>query len=32
MFTPFEYDYMLKAILVSGMIGGVCAFLSCYLM
>ncbi len=31
MFTPFEYDYMLKAILVSGMIGGVCAFLSCFI-
>lgn len=31
MFTPLEYDYMLKAILVSGMIGGVCAFLSCFI-
>jgi ABC-type Mn2+/Zn2+ transport system permease subunit len=31
MLTPFEYDYMLKAILVSGMIGGVCAFLSCFI-
>ena len=29
--TPFEYDYMLKAILVSGLIGGVCAFLSCFI-
>jgi ABC-type Mn2+/Zn2+ transport system permease subunit len=28
---PFEYDYMLKAILVSGLIGGVCAFLSCFI-
>ena len=28
--TPFEYEYMLKAILVSGLIGGVCAFLSCF--
>jgi ABC-type Mn2+/Zn2+ transport system permease subunit len=28
--APFEYDYMLKAILVSGVIGGVCAFLSCF--
>jgi manganese/iron transport system ATP-binding protein len=26
--TPFEYEYMVKAILVSGFIGGVCA-LSC---
>jgi ABC-type Mn2+/Zn2+ transport system permease subunit len=31
MFTPFEYDYMLKAILVSGLIGAVCAFLSCFI-
>lgn len=29
--TPFEYAYMLKAILVSGLIGGVCAFLSCFI-
>jgi len=29
--TPFHYDYMLKAILVSGLIGGVCAFLSCFI-
>lgn len=29
---PFSYDYMLKAILVSGGIGAVCAFLSAYLM
>ena len=28
--TPFQYDYMLKAILVSGVIGGVCGFLSCF--
>lgn len=28
--TPFHYEYMLKAILVSGVIGGVCAFLSCF--
>ncbi|HYP17096.1 MAG TPA: metal ABC transporter permease [Opitutus sp.] len=28
--TPLQYDYMLKAILVSGVIGGVCAFLSCF--
>jgi len=30
-FTPFQYEYMLKAILVSGLIGGVCAFLSCFI-
>jgi len=29
--TPLEYEYMLKAILVSGVIGGVCAFLSCFI-
>jgi ABC-type Mn2+/Zn2+ transport system permease subunit len=29
--TPFQYDYMLKAILVSGLIGGVCGFLSCFI-
>ncbi len=29
--TPFDYDYMIKAILVSGLIGGVCAFLSCFI-
>lgn len=29
--TPFQYDYMVKAILVSGLIGGVCAFLSCFI-
>ncbi len=28
--TPFHYEYMVKAILVSGLIGGVCAFLSCF--
>jgi len=28
--TPFEHDYMLKAILVSALVGGVCAFLSCF--
>lgn len=28
--TPLQYDYMLKAILVSGVIGTVCAFLSCF--
>ncbi|MFP1907380.1 metal ABC transporter permease [Lonsdalea quercina] len=29
---PFNYDYMLKAIWVSAMVGAVCAFLSAYLM
>jgi ABC-type Mn2+/Zn2+ transport systems, permease components len=29
--TPFQYEYMVKAILVSGVIGGVCAFLSCFI-
>lgn len=29
--TPFHYEYMVKAILVSGLIGGVCAFLSCFI-
>ncbi len=28
---PLRYEYMLKAILVSGAIGGVCAFLSCFI-
>lgn len=28
---PLHYTYMLKAILVSGLIGGVCAFLSCFI-
>ncbi len=28
--VPFQYEYMVKAILVSGLIGGVCAFLSCF--
>lgn len=28
---PLQYDYMLKAILVSGLVGGVCAFLSCFI-
>jgi manganese/iron transport system permease protein len=30
--VPFEYDYMLKAMWVSALVGGVCAFLSAYLM
>lgn len=29
--VPLEYDYMVKAICVSGLIGGVCAFLSCFI-
>ncbi len=28
---PFQYEYMQKAILVSALIGGVCAFLSCFI-
>jgi manganese/iron transport system permease protein len=30
--VPFSYDYMLKAMWVSALVGGVCAFLSAYLM
>jgi manganese/iron transport system permease protein len=30
--VPFGYDYMLKAMWVSALVGAVCAFLSCYLM
>ncbi|QIA22444.1 iron/manganese ABC transporter permease subunit SitC [Mesorhizobium sp. AA22] len=29
---PFGYEYMLNAMWVSALVGGVCAFLSCYLM
>lgn len=29
---PFTYSYMLDAMWVSALVGGVCAFLSCYLM
>ncbi|WP_061014944.1 metal ABC transporter permease [Photobacterium leiognathi] len=29
---PFQYTYMLNTMWVSALIGGVCAFLSCYLM
>ncbi len=29
---PFTYDYMTNAMWVSALVGGVCAFLSCYLM
>jgi manganese/iron transport system permease protein len=32
LFEPFTYDYMLTAMWVSALVGGVCAFLSCYLM
>ncbi len=28
---PFQYDYMVNAMLVSSLVGAVCAFLSCYL-
>jgi len=30
--SPFTYEYMAKAIWVSALVGGVCAFLSAYLM
>ncbi|MGH6866594.1 MAG: metal ABC transporter permease [Methyloceanibacter sp.] len=30
--VPFGYDYMLKAMWISALVGGVCAFLSAYLM
>jgi manganese/iron transport system permease protein len=30
--VPFSYNYMLKAMWVSALVGGVCAFLSVYLM
>ncbi len=30
--APFGYEYMLKAMWVSALVGGVCAFLSAYLM
>lgn len=29
---PFQYDYMIKAMWVSGLVGATCAFLSAYLM
>lgn len=29
---PFQYNYMLKAIFISAAVGGICAFLSAYLM
>lgn len=30
LFVPFQYEYMIKAIVISGVIGGVCALLSCF--
>ena len=30
--VPFSYEYMAKAMWVSALVGGVCAFLSAYLM
>ena len=32
MLEPFAYGYMINAMWVSALVGGVCAFLSCYLM
>ncbi|UJW74732.1 metal ABC transporter permease [Rhizobium sp. SL42] len=32
LFEPFTYDYMRNAIFVSSLVGGVCGFLSAYLM
>ena len=32
LFEPFSYQYMFRAIWVCGLVGGVCAFLSSYLM
>lgn len=29
--VPFQYEYMQKAIFISALIGGVCAFLSCFI-
>ena len=29
---PFQYGWMVNAMWVSALVGGVCAFLSCYLM
>lgn len=31
LFQPFEYQYMIKAVFVSASVGGICAFLSAYL-
>ncbi len=30
--APFQYGYMVNAIWASALVGGICAFLSCYLM
>ncbi|MEO1264378.1 MAG: metal ABC transporter permease [Pseudomonadota bacterium] len=30
--VPFQYDFMIKAMWVSSLVGAVCGFLSCYLM
>ncbi|PXV74102.1 iron/manganese ABC transporter permease subunit SitC [Pantoea sp. PNA 03-3] len=32
LFEPFSYRYMLNAMWIAAMVGGLCAFLSCYLM
>ncbi|KHE01208.1 membrane protein [Pantoea stewartii] len=32
LFEPFSYQYMLNAMWIAAMVGGLCAFLSCYLM
>jgi manganese/iron transport system permease protein len=32
LFVPFEYNYMVKAMWVSALVGGTCAFLSAFLM
>ncbi|UXZ04070.1 metal ABC transporter permease [Moraxella nasicaprae] len=32
LFEPFSYDYMNTAMVMSAAVGGVCAFLSCFLM
>lgn len=32
LFEPFTYGFMINAMWVSALVGGVCAFLSCYLM
>ena len=32
LWEPFLYGYMTNAMWVSALVGGVCAFLSCYLM
>ncbi|KPN71373.1 metal ABC transporter permease [Neisseria sp. 83E34] len=29
---PFSYEYMVKAVVISAVVGGICAFLSAYLM